>query len=129
MALEAITTVKDLMNKGEQAEAEQDYFTAAEVYENAIKADPLAEQAYDRLMIVYRKLKEYKKELQVINKGIKAYEQFYKSRASKSKKIAELSNKLNLSVGLSDKKGNIIYQPEPINKWKKRKLVVEKKIK
>ena len=128
MALEAVTTIKDLLEKGSLAESSEDYNAAAEFYEKAIKADPLAEQAYDRLMIVYRKLKEYKHELRVIKSGIKAYEQFYKSKASKSKKIAEISHKLSRSVGLSDKAGNAVYEPEPIGKWKKRKLVVEKKL-
>ena len=128
MALESVTTIKDMLVKAETAEAEQDLDAAAQWYEKAIKADPLTEPAYNRLMILYRKNKNYKQELRVIKKGIKAYQQFYKSRASKSKKIAEISNKLSLSVGLSDKKGNIAYEPEPIGKWKKRKAVVEKKL-
>lgn len=128
MPLEAITTVKEILANAEKAEAAQDLDTAAQLYEKAIKADPLTEQAYNRLMIIYRKNKAYKQELRVIKQGIKAYEQFYKSRASKSKKIAEISNKLSVSVGLSDKKGNVAYEPEPIGGWKKRKAVVEKKL-
>jgi tetratricopeptide (TPR) repeat protein len=128
MQLESVTTIKDMLVKAENAEAEQELDAAAQWYEKAIKADPLTEHAYNRLMIIYRKNKSYKQELRVIKEGIKAYEQFYKSRASKSKKIAELSIKLSRSVGLSDKKGNVAYEPEPIGKWKKRKAVVEKKL-
>jgi tetratricopeptide (TPR) repeat protein len=128
MPLEPVTTIKDMLSKAEVAEAEQDLDTAAQWYEKAIKADPLTETAYNRLMIIYRKGKNYKQELRVIKEGIKAYEQFYKSRASRSKKIAEISIKLGRSVGLSDKKGNVAYEPEPIGKWKKRKAVVEKKL-
>lgn len=128
MALEPITTLKHLLQKAHDAERSEDYLAAASAYENAIKVDVLSEQAYNRLMIVYRKLKDYKKELRVINDGIKAYERFYKSRATKSKKIADISSKLNLSVGLIDKKGNAAYEPEPIATWKKRKLLVEKKL-
>jgi len=103
MPLEAITTIKEMLSNAEKAEAEQDLETAAQLYEKAIIADPLAEHAYIRLMIVYRKNKEYKQELRVIKQGIKAYEQFYKSRASKSKKIAAISTKFSVFVGLSDK--------------------------
>ena len=128
MSLEAVTTIRNLLTKAETAEAEQDLKAAAELYEKAIKEDSLTEQAYERLMIIYRKQKDYKLELRTIKNGIKAYEQFYRSRASKSKKIADLSSKLSISVGLTDKKGNVVYEPEPISKWKKRKAVVEKKL-
>ncbi len=80
-------------------------------------------------MILYRKKKDYKSELNIINAGIKAFESFYKSRKSGSKKIAEISNKLNRSFGFIDKKGNSLNDPEPIARWKKRKLTVEKRIK
>ena len=128
MPLESVTTIKDILVKAETAEAEEDLDAAAQWYEKAIKADPLTETAYNRLMIIYRKNRDYKQELRVIKDGIKAYEHFYRSRASRSKKIAELSNKLSRSVGLADKKGNLAYEPEPIGKWKKRKAVVEKKL-
>lgn len=114
----------------EGAEAEQENIQVAkEDYEAAIKNDPLAEKAYDRLMILYRKEKDYKSELKLINAGIKAFESFYKSKKSSSKKITEISNKLNRSFGFTDKKGNSLNDPEPIARWKKRKVTVEKRIK
>ena len=106
----------------------EDVALAIKGYEEAIKTDPLAEKAYDRLMILYRKDKEYKKELKLINSGIKAFEKFYRSRKTGSRKIAEISKKLNKSFGFTDKKGNSLYDPEPIARWKKRKVTVEKKI-
>ena len=45
-----------------------------------------------------------------------------------SKKISDISKKLNKAFHLVDKKGNSLYNPEPINRWQKRKEVVEKKI-
>lgn len=94
-----------------------------------LKKDHLQDEAYDRLMIVYRKLKDYRKELAVIDRGIKAFENYYYSKVSKSKKVDEISNKLAKSIGLIDKKGNSTYDPEPIDKWKKRRMVVEKRLK
>ena len=124
-----VVTLKQTIKEAEIAEEKEDIPLAIKDYESAIEANPLLEKAYDRLMILYRKEKDYKKELQLINSGIKAFESFYKSRKSGSKKIAEISKKLNKSFGFTDKKGNAVYDPEPIARWKKRKITVEKRIK
>lgn len=122
-----VVTIKKI--KKTEAEEKDDVATAIKEYEKAIKKNALAEKAYDRLMILYRKEKNYKKELRIIIAGIKAFESFYRSKKSRSKKIAEISKKLNRSFGFTDKKGKTLYDPEPITRWKKRKAVVEKKIK
>jgi tetratricopeptide (TPR) repeat protein len=121
-------TRKDLIVKAKEAEGAENWEQAAEIYKQVLKEDHLEGEAYDRLMMVYRKLKDYKKELAVIDQGIKAFEAFYDSKVSRSKKVVEISNKLAKSFGLMDKKGNSTYDPEPIGKWKKRRLVVEKKL-
>lgn len=122
-------TKKDLIEKAKEAEAAEELERAAEIYERILKEDNLEVEAYDRLMIVYRKLKDFKKELELIDRGINAYQNFYDSKVSKSKKVVDISNKLAKSIGFVDKKGNTTYDPEPIGKWKKRRLVVEKKLK
>jgi hypothetical protein len=104
-----------------ETEEKEDISLTIKENEEAIKINSLAEKAYDRLMILYRKKKDYKSELKLINAGIKAFENFYKSRKSGSKKIAEISNKLNRSFGFIDKKGNSLNDPEPIARWKKKK--------
>ncbi|MGI8582264.1 MAG: hypothetical protein ACR2KX_08705 [Chitinophagaceae bacterium] len=123
-----VLTIKEPIKEAHDTE-EKDISVAIKDYHEAIKNDPLLEKAYDRLMIIYRKEKEYKNELRIINAGIKAFEVFYRSKKSGSKKIAEISKKINRSFGFTDKKGNAVYDPEPIAKWKKRKATVEKKIK
>ena len=123
-----VVTLKQPLKEGEKEEKEN-ISIAIKEYEEAIKKNTLAEKAYDRLMILYRKEKNYKKEFRIITAGIKAFESFYKSKKSRSKKIADISQKLNRSFGFTDKKGNSLYDPEPIARWKKRKEVVEKKIK
>jgi len=95
--------------------------------------DPLP---YDRLMIYYRKQKEYRKELQVINRALKIFGEQLKRQ---SKQILEsarsratlkrLSEQFSKSVGLMDKKGSMNYLPEPLARWIKRKQTVENKIK
>ena len=124
-----VVAIKKMIEAADGAEEKQDVTLAIKDYEEIIKKDPLHQKAYDRLMILYRKEKEYKSELRLINAGIKAFEAFYKSKKSGSKKIAEISKKLNRSFGFTDKKGNSVYDPEPIARWKKRKVTVEKRIK
>ncbi len=99
-------------------------------YKEVVKDSPLNENAYNRLMILYRKNKDFKNELRIINAGIKAFENFYKPKTKgRTKIITSISNKLNKLIGLVDKKGNHTYDPEPLCKWKKRKQVVAKKVK
>ena len=87
---------------------------------------------YTKLMILYRKQKKYKEELALINKGLQHFKAYQtENRASKkiSAPVKRLSSGLNKSLGLIDKKGNSIYEPEPIPTWKRRKTTVEKKLK
>lgn len=120
----------DLLEKAHQAEEQGELEEAANAYEKLIKQDRLNEFAYNRLFIMYRKLQEYGKELDAINAGVEAFEKFYAShKPKKSDKISTISKKLNKTLGLIDKKGNNIYSPEPIGKWKRRREVVTKRIK
>lgn len=122
----------DALKNAADAEADGDLEAAAKFYEQAIKDERLDEYPFTRLMIIYRKLKKYKDELRVINTGIRLFEQFYKGHSQKTwgsrKKLSELSTAFMKTAGLQDKKGNVIYQPEPIGKWLLRKAVVQKKV-
>ena len=121
-------SVNELTSKAEEAE-KTDPSAAIETYKQIVEKDPLQTRAYDRLMILYRKEKDYKKELSIINSGIKTFEKFYKDQLGKpSKKISEISKQLNKAFHLIDKKGNSLYAPEPIDRWQKRKEVVERKM-
>jgi tetratricopeptide (TPR) repeat protein len=117
-----LAIAKEHEREGELAEA-------AAAYEKLVKKKPLNEPAYNRLMMLYRQLKEYKKELRIIKQAITAFENSYK-RAQKhpGKKIANLSVALAKSTGLMDRKGKSIYEPGPLARWRKRKMVVEKKV-
>jgi tetratricopeptide (TPR) repeat protein len=119
------------LDKAKDFEKQDEPENAAAAYEKVIRERPLDEYAYDRLMIIYRKNKDYKKEKIVIGKAIKAFEQFYKnaSKTSASTKIISLSKAFMKSTGLADKKGKLLYQKEPLARWNKRKSVVEKRLK
>lgn len=118
-----------------QAELRHDVAAAVRLYEQQIKADQADPLPFERLMILYRRLKRYKDELRVINRGIKAFTQAYEKRrkgmfegARSKRQVQALSKALMKKTGLADHAGNEQYLPEPLGKWTKRKAVVEKKL-
>jgi hypothetical protein len=129
----AASSAAEAITKGREAEAEENPEEAAKFYEFAIKEKSLDEFPFDRLMIIYRKLKKYKDELRVIERGIKLFDEHYnkpsRKKSARHDQISTLSNAFLKTAGLKDKKGNLLYIPEPIARWQKRKAVVEKKIK
>src|SRR5687768_17233336 len=121
----------DWLNKAKELEQKGELEKAVAAFEKAIKANPANEYAYDRLMIIHRKNKEYKKEKAVIVAAIKAFQQFYKnaSKFQTTKKVTALSKAFLKATGLSDKKGQPLYEREPLGRWNKRRRTVEKKLK
>lgn len=101
---------------------------AAKQYEAAISHRPAEERPYQRLMIIYRKLKMPKQEQRVIKAGIAAFESIFR-KVSKDKKLTTLSQRLMISSGLANKKGQPVFEPEPIATWKKRLQLLTRKIK
>lgn len=132
MALHVAKTFNQLITAAKEAEINEDLETAAKNYEQAIKQEPLDENSYNKLMIIYRKLYQFEDELRIINKGIKSFGDFNQKKSNKiigkRQKLVQLSNALAKSLELKDKKGNELFQPEPIAKWMKRKKIVEKKL-
>lgn len=118
------STIKRPTNvKKEETEAATDYL-------NRLKGNPLDQNAYQRLMIIYRKAKEFKQELAIIDKAINAFEDSFKGNSrKKNPKVDQLSKKINMAFGLTDKKGKSLFDHEPVATWKKRRTTVLKKIK
>ncbi|WP_333863619.1 tetratricopeptide repeat protein [Sphingobacterium sp.] len=108
---------------------------AIKSYNLFISKDPSQAGAYNRLMILYRKLKEYKKELAIINQAIAAYEKDFKDDQQTWKKANSKSARLSLSLaksmGLLNDKGLPVYEESQIISWRKRMETetVQKKIK
>jgi hypothetical protein len=103
-------------------------------YREQVRQGVFSPLPYDRLMIHYRKEKDYAEELKVIKKGIDTFKKFYSNLQSSAikkqkSKVAELSRQFSKHAGLTDKKGNNTYLPEPLPRWIKRQSVVEQKIK
>ena len=123
-------TIQELLESGRDLEAEKDFDEAVKIYSGILKKNPLNEQAYNRLMIVYRKQKEYRKESAIIDEAIKVFEKEGEAnRKPVHNKVQQLSMLLGKSTGLVDKKGKSLYTPEPIATWKKRKTMVLKRLK
>lgn len=104
-----------------------------EQYKEDVKNKVINALPYDRLMIHYRKEKNYPEELEIIKQGITNFKKYFAQhqRATVKKKkssIEELSRMINKSTGLTDKKGNELYLPEPLPKWIKRQATVEAKL-
>lgn len=121
-----------LLQQAVAAEKNNDLELAEKLYNKQIQQKAFNAPVYTRLMIVLRKQKKYKEELDVINKGLKHFKEDQTKRlTSKASNpaIKRISKSLNKSLGLTDKKGNFLFEPEPIPAWKKRKATVEKKLK
>lgn len=122
-------SINDLLLQAEEARKNKDTSLAIKLYREVLKTDEMQIPAYNALMKIYRQEKAYKKELAIINAGIKVYERYYNKHSGKhTKEIDALSARLNRSLGLVDKKGTKVYNPEPIGKWQKRKEIVNKKL-
>ena len=123
-------TKAEMLGEAKEAEAMGDFDKAASYYQKVIKTDPHNEIAYNRLMIIYRKRKEFKDELDIVNKAIHAFEELHASsvKTSSSKKVSNLSNAFLKATGLADKNGKLLHVPEPLGKWMRRKALLEKKL-
>lgn len=123
----------ELLREARSQELEGKTSDAIKSYSLVISKDPLQAGAYNRLMILYRKLKEYRKELAVIKQAIDAYEQDIKEDQQAWKKANSKSARLSLSLaktmGLLNDKGLPVYEEPQIKTWRKRLETVQKKIK
>jgi hypothetical protein len=115
-----------------QAEQEKDVNKAIRFYEQNIREDHADKFAFERLMVIYRKDKEYKNELRVIKRGIEVFQKKFKERVKHSlarrvsdKKLEQLSNAI---IKISGQKKEELHFPDPVDKWLKRKEIVEKKL-
>ncbi|WP_433903221.1 tetratricopeptide repeat protein [Sphingobacterium puteale] len=123
----------ELLKEARLLELEGKTPDAIKIYSQVISKDPLLAGPYNRLMILYRKLKDYKKELAIIKQAIGAYEQDIKNDQQIWKKANSKSARLSLSlaksIGLLNDKGLPVYEDPQILSWRKRLETVQKKIK
>ena len=126
------TRIEERNQLAHQAELENDLSKASRLYEQNIKEDYADEFAFDRLMIIYRKQKEFEKELKVIERGVELFQQHMKEHLKNSlgRRIDEgtLEQLSDAIIKKSGRKNNDLNYPHPIHTWLKRKEIVEKKL-
>ena len=120
--------IEDEMEKAIDLEKNNEPKEAAKIYESLLKQHPGNEKILTRLIINYRKIKDYNKELKHINALIKVHQALYDPQKRKGAVVISISEKINKVLGATDKKGNKIYTDDSIKKLEKRKLLVQKKI-
>jgi hypothetical protein len=101
---------------------------AIKEYKRIALAYPTGEEAFNRLMILFRKLKQTKNELYWIEKAIDNFQQQHKPLIRANSPIAKLSRSISHATGLSDKKGNPAYLSPPLDRWQKRKELLNKRM-
>jgi tetratricopeptide (TPR) repeat protein len=123
----------ELLKEARLQELEGKTEDAIKSYNTVIRKDPLQAGAYNRVMILYRKLKEYKKELAIIKQAIAAYEKGFKDDQQIWKKTNSKSARVSLSLAKSmgplNDRGLPVYEEPQIITWRKRLDTVQKKIK
>ncbi len=102
-------------------EQNKDWQGAAIMYEKLLKQSPGNYPIIQRLMILYRKLGDIKKETQYIDAAIKLQTQKYTLSNTLNKKAATLSNQLNKMLGHVDKKGKAVFVSVEVLKLELRK--------
>lgn len=123
----------ELMATARQMEMEGSMPDAERIYLRMIESDTLNVEAYNRLLVIYRKQKAYRKELAMVNKAIKTYEENFLQKQKKwvaaNKKAARISRLLAKGLGLINKKGLPLRQDRQLSNWHKRKSNLLKMIK
>ncbi|MFL5789617.1 MAG: hypothetical protein ACJ748_16270 [Flavisolibacter sp.] len=130
MALKKVAHHAELIKAAKEADAEGELAKAAALYSDALKQHPLDQHSYERLMILYRKLKKPKEELKVIDQALKVFQEHYdeipKKLQTQNPKAAQLSKSLLKSLTGKSSAKSLSYYPEFIYKWKARRKRVEK---
>jgi tetratricopeptide (TPR) repeat protein len=123
---------KYLLAKARVAEQEGRPEEAERLYTEAIKNDPLEVTAYHRLMVYYRRQKDYKQEQAIIQAAIAAHQRHAQERhqtwLQQNKQTARTARALVKSLGLVDKKGIPKVENLQLEAWRKRLQLVRKRL-
>ncbi|PZR29614.1 MAG: hypothetical protein DI535_02575 [Citrobacter freundii] len=126
---EHVESGEDLLAQATALEKDGELDKAASLYLRYLKKIPGNEYAFSRLMIIYRKQRDIKKETEIIDRAIKTFEEIFKktTRIKPSQKTISISQKLMKAMGLTDKKGKELFEREPLKTWHKRKQTLMKR--
>jgi tetratricopeptide (TPR) repeat protein len=123
------TAYRDLREKGIALKAEGRLPEAAEVYQRMFNQDPKDLVTVRQLLILYRKLKEYRKELAVINAVMAAQDSYIREQRdkwlSKHPRAARTGRTLLKQL---EAKGEQVHDDPLMAALKKRKETVMKRL-
>ena len=128
--MKATRSIREMLAEGKELEQAGQLPEAATIYQKIVDDDRSNQEAIGRLLVIYRKLKEYSKELRVINGALAANEQLGREMQEKWIKAhpgaagagKAIFRKLG-GAGMSDMAANPL-----VNKLLKRKALVEKRV-
>jgi len=124
--------VKTRMDEARQLEKEGQHADALKIYRALTRRKHLNAGAYNRMMVILRKQKQYEAELEVIRRAIAAAEKAITAGQQaiddNDRDSAALSRKLAQSLGLLDDAGLPVYEEPQLRAWRKREAVVEKRL-
>jgi uncharacterized protein YciI len=128
--MKAIRGVTELLAAGRREEEEGQPEEAATLYEEVMDQDPRNSEAVRRLLVIYRRLKNYTKELTVIDRALDAFAQGGKAAQDRwiaaHPGAARLGKAVLRSLGGAQVTG---YGTNPaVEQLMKRRSVVEKKL-
>lgn len=115
------------INNARALEMKQDYQGAAAMYEKLLKQSPNNLPIVQRLLVLFRRLGNVKKESRYIDVAIKIHQQHYAGSNVLSKKATSISQQLNKLLGHTDKKGKPVFVADEILKLELRKKRLLKK--
>ena len=125
---EMYARIATLNNEGIKQEKAGNIEAAIDAYMQNVSKEVIALHPYERLMAIYRKRKEYDKEIEVIEKAIDVFTEENERRARQAiannpSKASEIEHGLKTCTSVyGNSSGRLLYyfQPYDVNKYKKR---------
>lgn len=122
-----------LFEKARTLEQNDEPGQALTIYQRLHDQVPDDRRVIGRMLVLYRKLKNYKKELQLIDSTIKQNKETILANRNAwvkaNRKIAKINLALGRSLKILDVKGLPLWEEPFITSLKKRKTVVRKRLK
>ncbi|HMH21232.1 MAG TPA: YciI family protein [Puia sp.] len=125
-------TIREKMETASQLEKDGRLSDAAAIYQKLFSNDPSGEKVIGRLLVLYRQLKDYKKELSVLNDAIAAYRQQQKSAREKwiqsHPKAASAGRSILRQLEKTGEAVTGLGENHVVERWMKRKQLVTSRI-
>ena len=127
--------LESILNRAKAAENEKNLKLAIEIYEKLIVEEFEGKEPYERLMIIYRKLKWVSDEIRILKLAINFFSNLREEQKKYVLKLAEKYNMSDKALEYINSGKNFfyyggafeLYNPYPvINKWKERLIKLNK---